>query len=263
MEQPGEAPEPEQPAAQPTSPLPPPLPTASDDPGAAPATDEADLAEQDDGRDGPDGRGFLIAGILALVVVIGASAWMARPDDGLAEIERQEERFPTPTTLAPPTTVPAATSSVPATGAPTPTPTPSVVAPAPTVTPTSAPTPATTSPPTPAPTTGHHVAADDGGRRRAARLDGPGRDVDPAAARRPGLHRHARPERRRVRRAPLDARARRAPGRRDAGERPPRRGRRGPRRLDLRGAADGPAARRPRAVGARRPPCRVDRSRAP
>ena len=154
MEQPGEAPEPEQPAAQPTSPLPPPLPTASADPGAAPAADEADLAEEGDGRDGPDGRGFLIAGILALVVVIGASAWIARPDDGIAEIERQEERFPTPTTLAPPTTVPAATSSVPATGGPppTPTPAPAVVAPPSTVAPTPAPTPAPTSPPTPAPT---------------------------------------------------------------------------------------------------------------
>ena len=34
---------------------------------------------------------------------------MARPEDGIAEVERNEERFPTPTTLPPPTTVPAPT----------------------------------------------------------------------------------------------------------------------------------------------------------
>ena len=59
-----------------------------------------------DGPDGPDGRAFLIAGILALVVVIATIAWTARPDDGLAEVERNEERFPAPTTLPPPTTQP-------------------------------------------------------------------------------------------------------------------------------------------------------------
>ena len=52
----GGVPEPEQPAAQPSSALPPPTPVGGTaEPG---------------GGDGPDGRGFLVAGILALVVVL-------------------------------------------------------------------------------------------------------------------------------------------------------------------------------------------------
>ena len=87
MEQSGEAPEPEQRAAQPSSPLPPPT--------SPPVS--VGLGPPDDG---PERRGFLVAGVLALVLVVGAVAWMARPDDGLAEVGRREERFPTPTTAA-------------------------------------------------------------------------------------------------------------------------------------------------------------------
>lgn len=124
MEQSGEAPEPEQPAAQPTAPPPPPVsPTASNDP--------------------PDGRWFLIAGILVLVVVIGVIAWTSRPDDGLAEVDRSEERFPTPSTL-PPKTTPAVASTVVATTTP-----PVVATPVPTTAPPTVPvTPATTATPT-------------------------------------------------------------------------------------------------------------------
>lgn len=101
MEQSGEAPEPEQPAAQPTSSLPPPTsPPVSAEPGP------------------PDQRGFLIAGILALVLVVGAIAWMARPADGLVEVDRDAERFPSPTTVPLPTTLPVPPSVAPATVTP-------------------------------------------------------------------------------------------------------------------------------------------------
>ena len=124
MEQSGEAPEPEQPATQSPDDLSPPVPpTASGDP--------------------PDGRWFLIAGILVLVAVVGVIAWTSRPDDGLAEVERSEERFPTPSTLPPKTTPPVGSTVVATT-------VPPVVAtslPTPVVTP-----PPTTAPPTPAPT---------------------------------------------------------------------------------------------------------------
>ncbi len=114
MEQSGEAPEPEQPATQPPDHLPPPVsPTASGDP--------------------PDGRWFLIAGILVLVAVVGVLAWTSRPDDGLAEVERSEERFPTPSTLPPKTTPPVGSTVVATT-------VPPVVA-------TSLPTPVVTPPP--------------------------------------------------------------------------------------------------------------------
>jgi hypothetical protein len=115
VEQSGEAPEPEQPATQPPDDLPPPVPpTASGDP--------------------PDGRWFLIAGILVLVAVVGVLAWTSRPDDGLAEVDRNEERFPTPSTL-PPKTTPAVVATSP-TPVVTPPPTTVPAPPAPTASPT-------------------------------------------------------------------------------------------------------------------------------
>lgn len=143
MDQSGDAPEAEQPA----TPLPPPT-----------------LADAPPPERRRDGRGFVIAGILGLVAIVGLVAWMARPDDGLAELDRQEERFPTPTTLPPPTTPPPATTvaptvlaTVPATGPPTAVPgtTASVVAPPSTPAPTA---PPTTAPPTTAATATTTVA---------------------------------------------------------------------------------------------------------
>ena len=90
------------------------------------------------------------------------------------------------------------------------------------------------------------------------------RDDDPAAARRPRLHRDARAEPRRLRRAPVDARA--GAGRRStscwrpAATTSPSPG---PVATICAARPDGPAARRPRPVGARRSPDRVDRPRAP
>lgn len=139
MEQSGDAAESEQPAGE-TPRLPQP-----------PVSGGADL---DGGRD--DRRGLLIAAVLALVVVVGALAWSARPDDGLAVVDRQEERFPTPTTLAPPPATDGAApvssgAALPSTVAPTNVPV--VETAPPTVAPTPPPTPAPTPPPTAAPTT--------------------------------------------------------------------------------------------------------------
>jgi hypothetical protein len=90
---------------------------------------------------------LLIAAVLALVAVAGAIAWAVRPD-GLDLVDRQEERFPTPTTLVPaalPTTAPAAVGTGPAAPSPV---APATGAPVATVPPTPEPTP----PPPPAPT---------------------------------------------------------------------------------------------------------------
>jgi hypothetical protein len=113
-----------------------------------------DAAESDQPRSDADARrGLLIAAVLALVVLVGALAWSARPDDGLAVVERQEERFPPAPTLAPPpSTAPAGTPPI-DTGVVASTATPTTVAVvetlAPTVAPTPPPTPAATPPPAP------------------------------------------------------------------------------------------------------------------
>ena len=269
---PARSPEPEQPAAQPTSPLPPPLPTPTRTRPGRGAADVATTAASRHGAGRPRWPGrsrrsrLPVAGILALVVVIGAVAWTARPDDGLAEVERNEERFPTPTTLPPPTTRAGADPSVaPATGGhdgsrrrlrrrPRSPRRPDAARHAAPDAGADARTDA--APPPRAPTTVAPAC------RRGRR--GPGATDGLRAAGRPRLHRHARPEPRRVRRAPLDARSssrRRstrllASGRHDVAVP-------GPVALDLRGDADGPPARRPWPVGARRSSRRLDRPRAP
>ncbi len=121
MEQSGEPEQPEQPAA-PSTPRPEP-------PG-----------------DGPAARGFLVAGILVLVALVGLVAWLARGGDGREALQREEGRFPSPTstTLAPPpsATVAADPGAAPVTSSP-------VAAAPPTVAPTPVPTPAPTPPPPP------------------------------------------------------------------------------------------------------------------
>jgi hypothetical protein len=118
VEQPGEPPQPEPPARRP------------------PATPRSD------GPDRPDARGFALGGVLTLVLIAAVIAWMINRHDGRDALVRQEQRFPSATTVAAPTT------TLPPTTAPAvPPPTTAVaVAPAPTTAP---PTP----PPTPAPAT--------------------------------------------------------------------------------------------------------------
>ena len=138
MEQPGEVPEPEEPAALPTPCHPPTEPNRSLARGLArltvpdrslarglarlPVPDRfarsAHMTEPLLDEPGPDGRGFLVAGILVLVAIVGVVAWLARPDDALDTVAREEDRFPAPTTIAPaPAPVPA-TAVVEATDAP-------------------------------------------------------------------------------------------------------------------------------------------------
>jgi len=107
--------------------------------------------------EGPDRRGFVIVAVLALVVIAAIIAWSIGRRDAGDAIARDEERFPSPTTLAPPTTVPAPTtvevvvsSVLPTTVPPTPPPTVPTTPP-PTAPPTAAPTTAT--PTTATPTT--------------------------------------------------------------------------------------------------------------
>lgn len=109
-----------------------------------------------DGPAAPEGRGFLVAGIVVLVAVVALLAALAHGDDALDQVAREEARFPSPPT----TTLPAApVSSAPVTPSPTAAPSaaPSVAPSAPAssaTTTTAAPTtPPTTTPPTTAPTT--------------------------------------------------------------------------------------------------------------
>ena len=176
VEQPGEAPEPEQPDAQPTTPLPPPTP-----PGDV-VIDEA----VDPPDDGIAGRGFLVAGILVLVTVVGVLAWMARPDDALDTAGRSEERFPAPTTVVPASTAPPATASR------------SVRRPRP-----------RSRRSTPDVDPGRDADADPGPDARRPTASDPGRDVVPARLRRPAGAVVGRPHRRPVERLPR-GRARRA-----------------------------------------------------
>jgi hypothetical protein len=92
----------------------------------------------------PEGRGFLIAGVIVLVAVVAILAGLARGDDALDELAREEARFPSPPPTTPVTAAPATTltAGIPPTVAATPAPAP----PATTV-------PPTTVPPAPAPTT--------------------------------------------------------------------------------------------------------------
>jgi hypothetical protein len=79
---------------------------------------------------------FAIAGVLVVVAIAGIIGWTVGRHDGRDALVRDEERFPTPTTAAPPTTLPATTTVAPAIVGPTP-----------------APSAAPTPPPTIAPTT--------------------------------------------------------------------------------------------------------------
>jgi hypothetical protein len=65
---------------------------------------------------------FAIAGVLVVVAIAGIIGWTVGRHDGRDALVRDEERFPTPTTVAPPTTVPATTAVGPATVGPTPAP---------------------------------------------------------------------------------------------------------------------------------------------
>jgi hypothetical protein len=97
----------------------------------------------------PPRRGFLIVGVLAFVLVAAIVAWSIGRHDATDTLARDEERFPSATTVAPPTTVvPASTllDGLP----PTPAPTPPATVPA-TVPATPPPTPAPTPAPTPVP----------------------------------------------------------------------------------------------------------------
>jgi hypothetical protein len=100
--------------------------------------------------DGPDRRGLVIVTVLAVVVIAGIVAWSIGRRDASDAIARDEERFPSPTTLAAPTTatlastVPASPVTVPETPPQT-APPPPPTTPAPTLPPT---TPAPTAPPT-------------------------------------------------------------------------------------------------------------------
>jgi hypothetical protein len=124
VEQPGEPPQPEPPARQ--------LPTPP----------------QPDRPDRPDGRAFALVAVLTLVLIAAVIAWMINRHDGRDALVREEQRFPSATTLAATATTPAPTT---APVAPPPT-TPVAVAPPPTtVPPTPAPTPAPTPPPTTVP----------------------------------------------------------------------------------------------------------------
>ena len=120
MEQSGEPPRPEQPRA--------------------PSPERTDPAD-----DRPAARGFIVVGIIVLVAVFGLVAWLARGDDGRDALQREEERFPSPSTSSPaPDTSTVLTSvagAVPATSG--------AVTPAPTVPVTPAPTPPPTTPPPP------------------------------------------------------------------------------------------------------------------
>ena len=62
--------------------------------------------------EGPDRRGFVIVAVLALVVIAGIIAWSIGRRDAGDAIARDEERFPSPTTVAPPTTEPPPTTVV-------------------------------------------------------------------------------------------------------------------------------------------------------
>ena len=101
--------------------------------------------------EGPDRRGFVIVAVLALVVIAGIVAWSIGRRDAGDAIARDEERFPSPTTLAPATTagpastVPATPVSVPVTPPPSAPPTAAPATAPPTLPPT---TPAPTAPPT-------------------------------------------------------------------------------------------------------------------
>jgi len=110
--------------------------------------------------EGPDRRGFVIVAVLALVVIAAIIAWSIGRRDAGDAIARDEERFPSPTTVAPPTTEVAPTTAglpasteLPATVAVTPPPTEPPTTPAPTAPPTAAPTAPPTAAPTAAPTT--------------------------------------------------------------------------------------------------------------
>jgi len=104
---------------------------------------------------GADRRGFLIVTVLALGVIAAIIAWSIGRRDADDAIARDEERFPSATSVAPPTTEPAVTTTglpassvLPPTAPPTLPPTAPPTAP-PTLPPTA---PPTTAPPTPAPT---------------------------------------------------------------------------------------------------------------
>lgn len=124
MEQPGEPPQPEPPARQPRA--------------------------TQDGPDRPDGRGLALVGVLALVLIAAVIAWMINRHDGRDTLVREEQRFPSATTLETPATTPPPTT---APVAPPPTTTPAALAPPATVAPTPAPTPSPTPAPTPPPAT--------------------------------------------------------------------------------------------------------------
>ncbi len=109
--------------------------------------------EQTDPGEGPDRRVFIVITVLAIVVIAGIVAWSIGRRDAGDAIARDEERFPSPTTLAPPTTLPAPTTiDVPAS------PLPPVTVPA-TIPGTVPPTPPPTEPATVAPTAAPTTAA--------------------------------------------------------------------------------------------------------
>ena len=217
-------------AEQPATPLPPPEARPTRRPHEPTAT---------------DGRGFVIAGVLALVAIVGLVAWMARPTTGSTRSVARRSGSRPPTTLPPPTTAPPPTTrrrrrSLLGAGH------------------------------------AHHAA-----RRRAATdaaADGAAHDLDaatttvpadvpppttdavlpgeppPSTAPDPTIplppddpEYIARlvPSLAGVRRVPVDAGAGQGPGRPAAGDRPPRRRRPRPGGVDLRRRPDGPAARRP------------------
>jgi hypothetical protein len=135
VEQPGEPPQPEPPAQEQTT-----------EPGPT---------------ERPESRAFVIAGVLALVFITAVLSWMINRHDGRDAVARDEERFPSPTTLvapttpAPPTTVAAggqapavgpAATTVAAAPAATPPPTTAAVLPPPTGVP-AVPGATTTAPP--------------------------------------------------------------------------------------------------------------------
>jgi hypothetical protein len=101
----------------------------------------------------PESRAFVIAGVLVLVLIAAVLSWMINRHDGRDAVARDEQRFPSPTTLVaatttapPPTGAAAAPPPVATTVAPTPAPTPApnpATAPPPTVPPPTVPPPTT------------------------------------------------------------------------------------------------------------------------
>jgi hypothetical protein len=120
-----------------------------------PVEDHNEPAGPTDAR--PDARWFIVASVLAFVVIAALISWMVGRHDAADTIARDEERFPSPATLAAPTSLGLGTAvavAPPTSVAPAPTTLPATApaTPAPTPPPTPAPTPAPTPPPTPAPT---------------------------------------------------------------------------------------------------------------